>query len=1839
MNEEAIQDAYGLFVDTGYTGSLGDFKVLLDTNPEAFQDAYDLFVDTGYTGTVEDFSSLMGVKKKDNPDVVRPRFLGDTTVSDSGDGGLEQSMLDEEFRVEQDSINLTGSLLVDKQNQLNTLKKEIQSRDPAIVGGEIPVTPLEFEELNRLTDEIDSLETDYLTRQEKLDSLRFEIADDVEVEINQEVQEGYDPYEAYGVQNPRQSFLWSDVSPQGRLFRKLFGDEAVKKFNANTGRLISNISRGPVSWWEWADSVVNLFYKDSTVDTSQMTRQEFMEWSPAPLKTLSDFSDKILGAAEEIEETMNQYEESITQDLAGGVLALDAKRVGQGAKRLFSEIIGAIPSLLIVLSSRYGFGAVGVGSAAGKSRELQDEGTPRSLNATFNSIGTGIAEGAFELVTRGLGRGAYKAMQGMTKENARTFLNTTLREFGKGFGLEGSSESATLLTEKVLDAALLGDETAFNNAFYELTDMFLIGGFVGGPLSAGGAGIGHIRNSREKANLDKVIKESKYENLLEPFTNTSYTAQADETAEDFQIELDQLPIVEIPAAQKFLQSKLLQQVENGEITAEQAAQTLLNFDEALSVLTGLKKLNLTEDQQKEAIPLLQRKKELQSLLEADNVDADLGVLYVNELAAINADLKEIGGETAAKTSLEAEQKTRKAEEEQLTKVIEQILNPEASQDFTLRQRRNVLQRAQEELSKQKGSELYDRVVKAINQDAKSNELQVRDYLEQPGGVPRNVNETIEQVTPSNVIQFQGRILKKLGDESLTPEVRRKAFVNLINNLQAKGRIHARTVKSLINKVNKLDFDNAKQVAETYELIKDKFVKSEIKAKYDKAKELVNNIKTKLKRKNVDPHVKAAIAEFLNLNINEVTDINAYLKEAQQINKGLTRTTRRGTKLFIGGAVNLDKLNQYIKPEKEAAQEIKEEIVKETFEELTGLAASEFTFSEMIEITEALETENEDSVSRRLEENEKFIKSGVKRAFEVYSSVITKMLKTGKDPFTNEPVKISKNQKKLIKGFMEVDVSTLNTKDALLALDSLINFATNGQTGGMGAVVNTYIGTRSAELLKDEGVKATPISDVFDKLLIKLNIGNLKLYKGWLTKLGTFPMMIDNMFKGLTKSGKFMKNSFIQDMLNRVAKSETESRRIGEEYNKKFYDKKPNGKSFNSARNNIERGMFAFTRRNVTGTKADQDKEFTRRKKLAYKSIERLRENGDDARADVYQEIFDKILKDSNNAQEVANKVDAINKEAVDWMTDKWSEYYPQLKETNYNMYNALLDPDVFYTPDNISRFRKKETTPITERIFKSYEYINKKLRNKQTGVLLENQRVQGLDSQQYVDFSFDSTNMKSLTKPIMNINTVETIFKVSGFLESEAFKEIVSDESDRNSIKERIANYVDEIRQEGQSPPGTNKTYNNLVRGFSKFGVVKALGSVGQFFKQLSPYSSTLVTAGVSNAAAGLNAFIGNPDARAFLNNSGMAIVNRGIGQETILDDADTTLQEESLNPNAFTKTRKALNNLADKSLEYFLKYPDAVTAQASWLAFYMQNMQAQGNTEISSPTFDWASHTLNQDAADYAQRQVDRQQNTSDQKLQGSWYRDRNPNVRAAIAAFLPFSNFILNLKTRMYTDYNVIFGQASKEDKIIAARSLAGIKTEMLMFNAMSVFLSNSMKEIAYALTDFDDEEKIQENYDNYLKSRAGTMAVDLFSPVPVSDYYMLEGLNFIMKTLLKDKEDPFQFYNNPTELETDLGTFTVGPSEIKKMVESLANLKNDGVIITEVRGKKIRHRLTDEEKNLLALVGAGKVLYILGAPAELSRVGDQINKILEARFKEPPLRFKPMTQKEKKEAGIIE
>ena len=85
MNEEAIQDAYILFTNSGYSKSIEEFQTLLNTNEEALGDAYNLFTQSGYQKSIVEFEKLMGI----NAEPVKKK---DELVLPLDDGSLEQSI-------------------------------------------------------------------------------------------------------------------------------------------------------------------------------------------------------------------------------------------------------------------------------------------------------------------------------------------------------------------------------------------------------------------------------------------------------------------------------------------------------------------------------------------------------------------------------------------------------------------------------------------------------------------------------------------------------------------------------------------------------------------------------------------------------------------------------------------------------------------------------------------------------------------------------------------------------------------------------------------------------------------------------------------------------------------------------------------------------------------------------------------------------------------------------------------------------------------------------------------------------------------------------------------------------------------------------------------------------------------------------------------------------------------------------------------------------------------------------------------------------------------------------------------------------------------------------------------------------------------------------------------------------------------------------------------------------------------------------------------------------------------------------------------------------------------
>ena len=791
---------------------------------------------------------------------------------------------------------------------------------------------------------------------------------------------------------------------------------------------------------------------------------------------------------------------------------------------------------------------------------------------------------------------------------------------------------------------------------------------------------------------------------------------------------------------------------------------------------------------------------------------------------------------------------------------------------------------------------------------------------------------------------------------------------------------------------------------------------------------------------------------------------------------------------------------------------------------------------------------------------------------------------------------------MVKDFINIDINKLSEQDAIIALDSLINFATNKTTGGMGAIVQRDKGKLGVEAMKSLGIIAKPLSAI-----LKSDAG---IARKWAQYIATLPNQLELMFKGQSRARKFETLSGFADVKKGASEGESYAQRITNEYYEKFIKSsfleptktQPNKQNFNTLYNDAERGMFAFVRRTVPG---EEQIEFKRRKGLIEQTIDALKQRGGKEAqvAEVYEEVYNKILKDANSASEVESKVDPINIDAVNWMTDIWKDNYSQLSEVNLNIYNKILGKDKNYTPDSFIRLGDIETGfEIGEPIF---DMVSKRISDKKTGVLMEVVRPSSLPKNRIINLSFDNQNINNLKKAKTEIETAGAIQQVKGFFESKEFEKIAPNQQDRELLKERVRQYI-EAKKGREYIAKDDTALLKLINNYSGYAVSRTLGGVTQPLKQVLPVLvNTMMNVGpeVFFGELGVLSDVATDSAMArFVKNSGYPVSTRGLQSSTTLETNNKKLENAAKGP--ATKVVRGLRDLQRGWLDTFLVKPDRYVAQASWMMYYIKSLKEQG---VDVQNINWDTHEVNRKAGDYAQQQVDRQQNVSDADLQGELFRSKRPFVQIIRRVLLPFSNFLLNQKTRMYSDITTLTSKTSESvDKQAALRSLSGLVAETVAFNALGLFISQVLSSLSSE--DDEKEKKKRERFQNRLKGRAGQAVKDVLAPLPVPQVEgpLISGINALIEAA-SDSKEPFQFFElQPEDAWERMGIFSIPVDKYNEWTE-IKNMALDGVYEKEgafgkTSTKKIKKKYQEEMlANWLAYT-----LYASGlAPSEVGTV----------------------------------
>jgi len=983
------------------------------------------------------------------------------------------------------------------------------------------------------------------------------------------------------------------------------------------------------------------------------------------------------------------------------------------------------------------------------------------------------------------------------------------------------------------------------------------------------------------------------------------------------------------------------------------------------------------------------------------------------------------------------------------------------------------------------------------------------------GKPKTITVKSDYAAMKKDLQKEAKVAR---DAKNDVNKRRKGLQGAIDLVLKAGNITTKKANTLLKKVSNVNLYNAKKVQDVLDFTTRAMNDAEYSNKLDKAKKLQSSIKKKLKGKEAG--LSDSAKRFSKVNPSSVSDIDTYLEKAESISKGLqpTKKPSKGS-LKVSKPFDIKKTDEYSKKETELEAERNYNLAKESFQELTGLEPGDLTLDQMKEMMyeiDGKETSAEKDIET-LKKKEVIIDKAVKNAFKNTKINIKGAIEAG-------DIKLSKSQKILIKNFLNMDLSLMTTKQKMEALDSIVNFELNQSTGGMEAAVKKQVGAVKLTRVKNKGVKSADNKSLFG------------LGKFWNKQISTLPNIFELTFKSQQKARMVMDALGLDGIINGSAKAQNESARVEKDYANTFAKKKMKDGIYFDESNDIERGILADVRRVTPGTESEQKKEFDDSKNLIKETYERLISSGDKlkvSKGEVIKAQYDNLLKDSNSISDVESKADPVNLDGVKYVTEIWAEKYNDLADTSLNVYNKNLGKDINYTPRNIQSIKEtKADRDITQPVFNPEGITRKNAYDKKTGVLKEATKPSSLGKGKVLNLSFDSQNMSNYKAALTDIYTAPSIQQVKGARESKAFNEVFTNESAKEIINERINSYVDSKRGKKYVDGSTKRALNRLNK-VATLGVSRVLGGPTQFLKQIVPIFNTGANAGVGNTLQGAK-LIFDAEVQKAIDNSGLPIANRGISSQSDIENADSRIKKK-----AQTKEGRfidAADQINKKTLEAFLVYPDVQTARASFIAYYIQQIKKDGG---DTSNIDW-SKPLDKKAAQYAQQQVDRQQNTSDQDLQGDLFTNQNFGSQIVRKTLFPFANFLLNQKTRMYSDINTLTNNptALPGDKSRALRSLGGLGVETVMFNAIGLGITQTLAAAARLisgeeedpnLNDFKNAEersaKRDKEFKQRLTGRLGNMVADILVPIPILNDETLNQVNGLLN-LFQGEEDPFNF-----------------------------------------------------------------------------------------------------------------
>lgn len=1724
MEEEALNDSYGLFKKTGYEGDINKFKTLISTNKEALSDAHGLFVKTGYKGDINKFSELLGLKKKDDSQSTYQKNL------------LE---------------------LASKPKRKNTLLGTEPQKKVSESGSLDGITKSRFGKVATASN-VNKDMKQFSGKLSKEDLQKAKDTNKPEANVIKQPSE-----------NKRDGFLdyLSDTAEVGIL--------SAEKFLVDTPEMMydlySKASILPIGKIEGAIA-------EATGVTPFKRMQQQLGFENIPSNILKE---KIEG--------LNQRIQAKSQDYGGDPLsAIEEGRYSDAAKLITGSTLQSAPMMAIAIGTgggSAGLASIGVLTASGKYQENLNNKELSQNQRLSNAVASGVLESTLGHFFSGAsGAVAKRILKDKGVEVGAGILSKSFRSFAEKNIIK--SPIIGLVGEVLEETAVDGGNQA-NDIAIGIRKEFDGRSAINSGLSSlglGGTNTVSVYGAKAYMSSKKYTQVKKTNKAISRLQNEmNNEGISEESKKIFQIKSNELiannkkllgeeieKLKTLPAEDKALLNKT-----NAIIDDVMSSMDTINEDKTLS--PEAKKIAIAEVY-KDYVEAHKTKKDILSKLDGVKVDGDfsdftgvpldfnvetsgVSALPINDqnrlnkqaLESLNAELNPTGMEqvdiTKEMVSKKAselynkEQETNQPSQDQspLEQVQEEVvaeepkpteegtkvfLDLEKVNDNTFRDKlsTNYIENKGKDwnvVSEVEGNVLF--TGKSID-EAKTflkNNNEESDLFNIEKTIKEDKKPVREPKEPTELKEVKDQAIDifKAGLEAIkitkaTSKAKLKSVTDMIDSLTKgedgktkAGKITTKQANSLIKRIGVLNLDNPNTTAKLIDYASKVIDNAEYKDKLDNLDAVISGVKSKLKSKDIDPDLKDLAKQLVSIKPKEVDDVDAYFDIVSNVNDNIKGSTAIGGKLKIAEAIDKAKLSEYVNTEIAKAKESKAREIENSFYEMTGLDPEDFSYEDIQDI---MYNPNSEKASKY---DEADLKERINKASDSMKGVVSSIVQNGVDPFTGEAIELSGDKKKEIKKLLDVNIDGFSKKDALLYTDILNDIIVNGDSNKI----------KLFNIKVDANETAKKATSKFSAKKVRL-FGINSLGRAWNEQIASLPLVSESMFKSIEKGEEFLGTIGFDNIRKGTNKATREVNSFFKGISDNYRKTTPNGQDFTSKFNDHERGMTAFM---IMST---DDSDFSRNKKLIEGSINNL-SKGDSDQVEIaksHKEVYDKILKDSKSTEEVIAKADALNVEAVNKFIEFNKSKYAEKEEVSKSIYNSSLADKENYTAISYKNINPRDAKIDDIDAFDSSILSSKeKIYDKKSGTFIESTKPTTVKDGSFISLDFLSDNERKMKESLVDTYTAGDIQFMKAFINSDYMSEIIPDKKDRDVFIDRIKEYV-KIKRNRQidTSPEAAKEFSRLLDKTSRLAVSRSLGGFGQAVNQTIPVAtSTLINSQRLDIIDAVNS-----DWNSLIDNSGYDIANRGL--ESASDYAAFTKILEQSNENKFDKVVDLLSKGQEFWLKTFLGKPDVFIARASWISFYKKGLQQQGLSNDIDPK----THEINDEAARYAQAQVDRQQNPSDPSLEGKWLSSKNSGTKISRAIILPFAKFALNQKSRMYNDARILSSlSSSNNDKTKSALSLIGLSAEMYMFSLVSGYVRDLVESgVDYAMGYEEDEEDKKKADKKKKEAAILSFTSNVISPFPLVDFVFQEGVGKII-------DEGQDYYEIPKEERIDVKPFS--------------------------------------------------------------------------------------------------